>query len=48
MTVQVLRTPSERDLLIGVAILIPISVLFLLLAPAKQSAELVSTAVQQV
>lgn len=48
MTVQVFRTPGERDLLIGVAILIPIGVLFLLLAPAKPSAELVAPAMQHV
>jgi len=48
MTIQAFQRPSERELLLGVAILVPIGLALILLAPAKQSAEIASATVQHV
>ena len=48
MTIQAFQRPVQRELLLGVAILVPIGVVLLILAPAKRSAELVSATVQHV
>jgi len=48
MTIQAFQPPSDRELLLGVAILVPIGLALILLAPAKQSAEIASATVQHV
>jgi ABC-type Fe3+-siderophore transport system permease subunit len=45
MTVMAHKTPADRDLLIGVAVLVVIGVALIALTPAKQSGERVSAAV---
>ena len=44
MTVMALRDPSERGLLVGVAVLVVIGVTLIVLAPAKRSVEEISVA----
>ena len=44
MTVQAFQNASDRELLLGVAVLVVIGVALIVLAPAKQSVERVSAA----
>jgi hypothetical protein len=48
MTIQAFQRAGERELLFGVAILVPIGVALLLLAPPKRSAEIAAATVQHV